>query len=398
MASVIVLVTTLFAAVPATAAPLPRVVGGEENPPLAAAAVAIQALDRSCSGTLWRPRIIITTDSCVHREDAQGRATAVPPDRISLWPPGADASGPASPVRVVKVLAWPSWRYSTLELESGSAWNSHDIAYLFLSEPLGTPAWTRMATTSEVEALTWNQALATFVGYGQTSVGAATSGDGRAPLPHGFTGRLDKGFDFTSHVYTESDVYDDEMDVFRILGNGSTGPCPGDEGGPWMVQVGKLTLFLGPLSDFAGRPCAKQVDKRTYSSGGAASGIGPELMEQMRMVGETPDIVPTTCARQKGRKPECRLGRAWSFEVCSAARTMELWRVNEGKRTRIATMKGGNDWPVCPEKRPYGILFRSIQMVPDARFEVVTPKQRGVSREIRKEIVVSVRQPQPSGP
>lgn len=341
----------------------PRVINGVPYPPLSGAAIAIETdAGFACSGSLWRPTIVATAAHCL--EDADG--VMITADRITLWPPGADASGPPSPVQVSSIIVDDGWlTYAEDDYEA----TARDLAFLVLNQPLGTPVWSRMATSMEAAALTWNSAKVEFVGYGSTS----PTVDPNATLsstPGGLNGRLTWG-------------YDTGLGVFEVPGDEVSGTCGGDSGGPWMSRVGKEILYVGPLSGGSGLPCDKpQPLSETYSDGPVASANTDLVDVALATAGEAPTSMPRTCIKGDDIKRQCWEGRAWEYDYCWDAKKAELWQWVKGdKWKRVDRYTGYKDVENCGKKTPYRVIFRGIETKKNTWYEVYLPPQGGSDDE-----------------
>ena len=340
----------------------PRVINGDLNPPLSGAAVALETSFGACSASLWKPRIVATAAHCL--EDNDGNIVGT--EDITLWAPGADASGPAAGVTVTDVIVDDTWFTYAEDDEEATA---RDLAFLVLNQPLGVPAWSRMATPMEVAALTWNAAPAEFVGYGQTSPTVDPNATLDA-LPGGLVSRLTWG-------------YNSGLGTFRVPGDGERGTCKGDSGGPWMTRVGGEILYLGPLSYGQGLPCDKpQTLNETYEEGPVASANTDLVDVALATAGESPTALPRTCIKGDDIKRQCWDGRAWEYEYCWSAPKAQLWKWQKGdKWKRVDSIRGVKDVDYCGKQNPYVITFRGIETKKNTWYEVYLPQQKGAAEE-----------------
>lgn len=345
---------------PANAAPefSPRVIGGIPNPPLATAAVAFETSTSACTASLWRPRLLVTAAHCLFDDEGN----QVDAGDITVWAPGANTTTSPSSVTVSSIIMDVAWD----DTEDADEATGRDFALLVLDAPLGTPVWSRMATPSEVAALTWNEAAANYVGYGVTTPRVDPNGE-LSTAPAGYNTSLTWG-------------YDGGIGSFTLPGDGIRGTCGGDSGGPWVSRVGDQLLYLGPLSSGSGLPCDKpESPEETYDSGAVASANTDILSVGLSAIGETPDTVPTTCISGPDITRECWSGLAWEYEYCWSAKKAQLWKTVNGTRARVGTFTGYKD-DSCPKKSPYLVVFRRIELTPSAKYEVVMPKQKGLAQ------------------
>jgi len=350
----------------------PRVINGIPYPPLSGAAVALETDEGFyCSGSLWKSRIVATAAHCL--EDADG--VMITADQITLWSPGADATGPPSNVRVTSIIMDGNWLNYAEDDEEAI---SRDLAFLVLDQPLGTPVWTRMATPAEAAALTWNGAKAEFVGYGSTTPTVDPNSTTSA-LPEGVNSRLLWG-------------YNSGLGVFDVDGNGVTGTCGGDSGGPWMSRVGNEILYLGPLSGGQGLPCDKpRPADETFEWGPVASANTDLVDVALATAGESPTKVPRTCIKGDDIKKQCWAGRAWEYDYCWSEKKAELWQwVKGNKWKRVDRYTGYKDVDYCGKKTPYRIIFRGIETKKNTWYEVYIPPQGGSDEEAIDRFKVTV--------
>jgi len=341
----------------------PTVINGVPYPPLSGAAVALETDEGFfCSGSLWRSRIVATAAHCL--EDADGNMITAA--QITLWSPGAESTSAPTDVRVTDIIMDEGWFAYAEDAYEATA---RDLAFLILDKPLGTPVWSRMATQSEVAALTWNGAKVEFVGYGATS----PSVDPNASLsvtPGGIDSRLTWG-------------YNEGLGVFEVPGNEVSGTCGGDSGGPWMSRVGQEILYLGPLSGGQGLPCDKPEPRgETYDYGPVASANTDLVNVALATAGESAMPVPRTCIKGDDIKRTCWEGRAWEYEYCWDVPKAELWKWQRGdKWKRVDRLTGTKDVEYCGKKSPYLITFRGIETKKNTWYEVYLPKQKGSADE-----------------
>lgn len=341
----------------------PGVINGVPYPPLSGAAIALETDEGFfCSGSLWRSRIVATAAHCL--EDADGNMITAA--QIALWSPGAESTSAPTDVRVTDIIMDEGWfTYAEDDYEA----TARDLAFLILDKPLGTPVWSRMATQSEVAALTWNGAKVEFVGYGATS----PSVDPNASLsvtPGGIDSRLTWG-------------YDEGLGVFEVPGNEVSGTCGGDSGGPWMSRVGREILYVGPLSGGQGLPCDKpEPQGETYEYGPVASANSDLVNVALATAGEAETPVPRTCIKGDDIKRTCWDGRAWEYDFCWDARKAELWKWAGGRKwNRVDRFTGYKDVEACGKKTPYRIIFRGIETKKNTWYEVYLPPQGGSDDE-----------------
>lgn len=356
----LIAVATIAAAAGAASASArtPTAIGGAPDNTTAAVALDIGG-EYSCTGSLWRPNLLVTAAHCVVGDDGSTHS----PSQISVWAPGADSTGPASTVKVTDVVVDADWESADSSYEAVG----RDVAFLVLDGALGTPYWSRLATEMEAAALTWNSARAEFSGYGITS----PSVDPRAELS-----ALP-----TSLVSNFWPSYMSGIDSFEVAGDGVSGTCGGDSGGPWMGYVAGTRVLVGPLHGGQGAPCSKpKPADETWDDGGVASANTDLTSVALRLAGQQPDVVPTTCIKGPDTPRECWKGRAWEYSFCWNAKKAELWKWNGGDDwNRIERLTGWKDRDECDGTSPYLITFRRIEAKKSQWYSVKIPQQPGNS-------------------
>lgn len=341
-------------AAPAALATAPQVINGTPGSPLSAAAVALELGDSNCTGTLWRPRIIITAAHCVSGENEP----TVRAEDISVYPPGADRSGDYAGVRVVQVIFDPSWIKASPDNEE----SERDIAFLILDSPLGIPVWSRMATPDEVVALSQSRAEVEYVGYGLT--GPRDDPNSESSLvPLSLKVRL-------------APSYGGGVGEFVTTGDRVHGTCAGDSGGPFLATLGGQVLYVGPLSGGLGFPCESEDDDPSDSAA-VASGMGELVAKALAAVGDSADSAPTTCIAGPDVDRECWAGRAWTYDYCWGGRKALLQQRTSAGWTTIARTNAKRS-SACGRKTPYEISFQRAADTPSADFRVYVPRQSGI--------------------
>lgn len=369
------LVTALATSSPALAVPAvsPQVINGFGNSNAAAVALAFEN-EYTCTGSLWRPRIVITAAHCVHTEDG-ARYT---PRSIGVWPPGASTRGLSAPVMVTDIVMHKDWEPDFDDPRQ----IARDVALLVLNRPLAQPYYDRLATPDEVAALSWNEAKVDFAGYGQTEP-ASDPDAGAATEPSSLQSTLLWGYFGGNRV------------PYDVAINGDSGSCKGDSGGPWMSVVGGERVLIGPLSGTLGAPCeAPESADETFETGPVAAANTKLLKRALKLAGEEPDQVPTTCIKGPELDRTCWDGRAWVYSYCWDQPRAELWwATGAGNWTRLETINGPRDRNLCEDPdTPYLIEFRRIVPAGKTRqaYSVRIPKQAGNPREVRDDFTATV--------
>lgn len=363
----------------ASAAPqsAPQVIGGGGNYGPAAVALEFGEFGNqfTCTGSLWRPTIVITSAHCL---EADKPGEFFRPRAILVWPPGGSTDRLPAAVEVTDVVVRKDWQDVDDELKAVG----RDIAMLVLSRPVGQPYYSRLATPMEVQALTWNQAKADFAGYGIT----APKSDPDAPSP-----ALPKSL---SSTFLRG--YNGGPWAFDVAADGTSGTCLGDSGGPWMAVVAGTRVLVGPLSGTSGAPCGEPMRAYdTYANGAVASANRQAVKKALRLAGEQPDEVPTTCIKGPDLDRNCWDGRAWEYSFCWDVPRAELWWATGADNwNRIARTRGSRDEDLCEDPGiPYAVTFRQIVPAGKTRqaYSVRIPKQAGNPREVRDDFTATVR-------
>lgn len=353
------------AAVPVSGAALPRVINGTPGHPFAAAAVALETPDYYCTAALVAPRLLLTAAHCINGEGAG--AKGVPPRDITVFPPGADRRSGAAKVAVIEIVYNPQWSESV-----------DDIAYLVLDQALGTPIVSRLATPAEVAELSAARAVVTYVGYGLTgprNVDESQVSD--APLA-------------VSQPLTTG--YRGGRGVFQTRGDGRSGTCAGDSGGPWLVQRGSELLLVGPLAGGSGLPCDEpespadtgeegtvaaahdELLQRALARAGAAAGATTTPTAPTTPPGPTGDpvgAVSRVCLRGPDVKRTCTEGAEWTYRYCWNGPRAVLERFSASGWTTVARVRGERN-PDCNRRFPFEVVFQQSALAPGAeRYRVV---------------------------
>lgn len=333
-------------------------IGGTPGSQVASAAVALELGDSECTGSLWRPRIIITAAHCV--SDSEGVEADVLPGDVRVYAPGADKRNGPTTVQVTQILFDPDW---TAESEDDEP-SERDIAFLILNAPLGTPTWSRMATPAEVIDLARSGTPIEYVGYGLTGARNDPNAEG-SPVPLSLTTRLGAR-------------YAGGMGQFSTTGDGVRGTCAGDSGGPFLAVIAGQLVYLGPLSGGLGHPCEAENDDPT-DDGAVASGMGALAQQALAAAGEGAESPPTTCIEGANVERDCVSGLVWTYDYCWSGKRASLQVKNGGRWVTVARMTGRRSSD-CYLKMPYEIIFSQAASQPTAAYRVVLPRQPGLRR------------------
>lgn len=341
----------------------PAVINGTPESPLATAAVALDMGEVGwCTGTVWQPRIVITATHCFM--DATGTRRAVHARDVTVYPAGADKrDGPAA-AKVTHAIFDQDW--TALPASEGSTARipvESDIAFLVLDRPIGQPAWTRMASAEEVAELSRTGAAVVSLGYGLTGP-FADPASRPSSIPMAFTSTLDSRFNAPDRFFT--------------AGDGVSGNCHGDSGGPYLAQVGAEVLYLGPVRGISGPPCAGLDASGAVGSVGPIASYRSDLAEQALAIVQSSGA-SKTCIAGPDVERECWKGARWTYAYCWSGRKAVLQRRDEGTWVTVARFTGRRSSD-CAASFPYLIKFRRSAEGPSVDYQLSVPKQSGVRR------------------
>ena len=325
---------------------VPAVING--SPDSSDVAVLIDfRVDYFCTGSLWRPTVIVTAAHCLGDDDG----VWFRPDEVRVWAPGADSSDPPSPVRVKRLVYDWNW----FELDD-DAQESRDVGFIILDRPLGAPQWDRLATPMEAATATYNKSAADFSGYG-TTVPTGDPEANVAPEPR-----------HLSTTFRPS--YNLKDATFEVSADAATGTCAGDSGGPWTTMIADTRVLVGALSKSFGEPCGEPEPATfTFALGAVVSANTDLVHRALRLAGERPDFLPTTCISSRDVDSQCWEGQAWQYEQCSDLPVAQLWKATATGRRMVAEYTAGYAQP-CSGDRPYRVRFRQVMDTATARFWV----------------------------
>lgn len=349
----------------------PAVINGTPDSPLAGAAISLRMGDFGlCTGTLWQPRIIITAAHCF--VDGGRTVAPVEPRQVVVYPPGGDQRDGRSKAKVTQVIYDQDWNPITSSYDGSQIMPvEQDIAYLILDRPLGQPAWSRMATSAEVAQLAAQAGVAEYIGYGLTTPKADPSAQ-PSPVPLSLRIQLDPK--------------NTNLRSFYSLGDGVSGNCGGDSGGPLLAQIGAEVVYIGPITRVAGPPCIGPTSSPVGSSGLIASERA-DLMEQALGVVEAAQAT-NTCIFGPEVDRECWKGSRWTYSYCWSGRKAALQRLDNAAWVTIARFKGKRSRD-CDRDYPYLIEFTRSAEGSSVEYQLYVPKQAGIASAMTDPFTVS---------
>lgn len=348
----------------------PAVINGTPDSPLAGAALGLRMGDFGwCTGTLWQPRIIITAAHCF--VDGGRTVAPVEPRQVVVYPPGGDQRDGPSKAKVTQVIYDQDWKPITGFDGSQVMPVEQDIAYLILDRPVGQPAWTRMATSAEVTQLAAQAGVAEYIGYGLTGPKADPSAQ-TSPVPLSLRLQLDPRNSNARSFYS--------------LGDGISGNCSGDSGGPLLAQIGAEVVYIGPVTRVAGPPCIGPTSSLVGSSGLIASERADLMVQALGVVQAAQ--ATSTCIVGPEVDQECWKGSRWTYSYCWSGRKAALQRLDNAAWVTIARFKGKRSRD-CDREYPYLIEFTRGAEGGTVEYQLYVPKQAGIASAMTDPFTVS---------
>ncbi len=188
-----------------------------------------------CSAAFWQPQILITAAHCVTQT---GDTQIVDPASLRVFPPGADVRAGSAPVRVREIYI------PDVFVNANERVSPHDISFLILDQPLGTPAISRLATDVDLQRYVQEGRNLTHVGYGEVGTRVAAS------TPNRIEQRVEavRGASF----FTRS--------------SSTSGPCQGDSGSPVLTSENGELILVGVLSGGSGGCLGASINPVTVNT------------------------------------------------------------------------------------------------------------------------------------
>ena len=226
--------------------PANAVYGGEEvvgSERVVAILDSKESRNGGCSGALLAPQIVLTAAHCLGKP---GKFPGeIQNNHWGYWvsQPGADFKKDDISTRVQSayVVITDDYTNSYDPKSNDYATTIHDIAFIFLKEPIKISSYPTVASEADVIRLKAERAFITHYGYGLSDTGVQT----------GKPKKIDLKIRPRQHSYEVINVVPENYSIItNETGVGAL--CPGDSGGPWYAQLDGKLLIVANLVGASG--------------------------------------------------------------------------------------------------------------------------------------------------